>query len=189
MRGFKRLRSKPVVRKRALTRDDLARAVSSFGPSPSHDDLLFVAILLSGFHVLLQLGELVWPDRVELQTVRKLSMRATVKVNENGYEYSLPAHKADPFFEGNRVLVRRSASSPNPLAAFEAYLTIRDHRFPLRAELWLQADGRVPTRAWFMQRLRRIFPRDIAGHSMRAGGTTSLAAAGVPPATIQAFGR
>ncbi|KAI0656135.1 hypothetical protein C8Q70DRAFT_899843, partial [Cubamyces menziesii] len=185
MRGFKRLRSKPVVRKRTLTWDDLTRAVASFGNSPTHDDLLFTSILLSGFHALLRLGELVWPDRVELRTVRKLSMCASVKADENMYEYSLPPHKADPFFEGNRVLVRRSAAGPDPVAAFRAYLTSRDHLFPLRAELWLRADGQVPTRSWFMQRLWRIFPRDIAGHSMRAGGATSLAAAGILPATIQ----
>ncbi|KAJ8487654.1 hypothetical protein ONZ51_g4029 [Trametes cubensis] len=189
MRGFKRLRSKPVVRKRTLTWDDLTRAVASFGNSPTHDDLLFTSILLSGFHALLRLGELVWPDRVELRTVRKLSMCASVKADENMYEYSLPPHKADPFFEGNRVLVRRSAAGPDPVAAFRAYLTSRDHLFPLRAELWLRADGQVPTRSWFMQRLWRIFPRDIAGHSMRAGGATSLAAAGILPATIQALGR
>ncbi|KAJ8475333.1 hypothetical protein ONZ51_g6619 [Trametes cubensis] len=189
MRGFKRLRSKPVVRKRALTQEDLARVLAFVGSSPTHDDLLFTSILLTGFHALLRLGELVWPDRVELRTVRKLSMRASAKVNDNTYEYTLPAHKADPFFEGNHVLVRRSTSGPDPLTAFRTYLTSRDHLFPLRAELWLRADGRVPTRAWFMQRLRRIFPRDVAGHSMRAGGATSLAAAGVSPATIQALGR
>ncbi|KAI9064670.1 hypothetical protein FKP32DRAFT_1539007, partial [Trametes sanguinea] len=42
---------------------------------------------------------------------------------------------------------------------------------------------------WFMSHLRQLFPRNIAGHSMRAGDATSLAAAGVPPASIQALGR
>ncbi|KAI0323361.1 hypothetical protein GY45DRAFT_1216373, partial [Cubamyces sp. BRFM 1775] len=185
MRGFKRLRSKPIVRKRALTRDDLIRAVASSGTSRSHDDLLFTAILLTGFHALLRLGELVWPDRAELQSYRKLSMRASVKLSDNAFEYLLPAHKADAFFEGSRIIVRGTTTTPDPLSMFRAFLTSRDNLFPLRAELWLRANGAVPTRSWFMQRLRRIFPRDVAGHSMRAGGATSLAAAGVPPASIQ----
>ncbi|KAI0820343.1 hypothetical protein BC628DRAFT_1279279, partial [Trametes gibbosa] len=185
MKGFKRLRSKPIIRKRALTKDELQRAVASFGSSPSHDDTLFLTLLLTGFHALLRLGELVWPDNADLQTYRKLTMRATVKLDANTFEYLLPAHKADAFFEGNRVLVKRAANAPDPHAMFCAYLKLRDNLFPLRPELWLRACGSVPTRSWFMRRLRAIFPRDIAGHSMRAGGATSLAAAGVPPATIQ----
>lgn len=189
MKGFKRLRSKPIVRKRALSKDELARAVASFSASPSHDDLLFISILLTGFHALLRLGELVWPDQSDLQTYRKLTMRTSVKVDANAFEYLLPAHKADAFFEGNRVLVQRSAGAPDPHAAFCAFLKVRDAAFPLRAELWLRASGAIPTRSWFMRRLRSIFPRDISGHSMRAGGATSLAAAGVSPTTIQAMGR
>ena len=71
--------------------------------TPNHDDLLFVSIPLTGFHALLHFGELVWPDCVELQTVHKLSMHTSTKVDNNAYKYSLPAHKADPFFEGNHV--------------------------------------------------------------------------------------
>lgn len=189
MKGFKRLRSKPIVRKRALSKDELQRAVASFGATPSHDDSLFISILLTGFHALLRLGELVWPDNPELQSYRKLSMRASVKVDAGMFEYLLPTHKADPFFEGNRIIVKRAENGPDPHAAFRTYLARRDAVFPLRPELWLRACGTVPTRAWFMRRLRNIFPRDIAGHSLRAGGATSLAAAGVSPATIQALGR
>ncbi|OJT12052.1 hypothetical protein TRAPUB_11404 [Trametes pubescens] len=198
MKGFKRLRSKPIVRKRALTKDDLQRAVVSFGANPSHDDQLFCAILLTGFHALLRLGELVWPDNTDLQTYRKVSLRKTVKIDANSFEYLLLAHKADAFFEGNRILVQRSVSLPDPHTFFATYLRMRDSRFPFRAELWLRVSGAelwlrvsgaIPTRAWFMKRLRAIFPRDIAGHSMRAGGATSLAAAGVSPTTIQALGR
>ncbi|OJT14744.1 hypothetical protein TRAPUB_8692 [Trametes pubescens] len=189
MKGFKRLRSKPVVCKRALSKDELQRAFAFFGSTPSYDDNLFISILLTGFHALLRLGELVWPDNTELQTYRKLSMRATIKVDANMFEYLLPAHKADLFFEGNCVIIKRSVNSPDPHTTFCTYLKRRNTLFPLRPELWLRTCGTIPTRAWFMHRLRTIFPRDIAGHSMRARGATSLAAAGVLPATIQALGR
>ncbi|KAI0827378.1 hypothetical protein BC628DRAFT_1303121, partial [Trametes gibbosa] len=185
MKGIKRLRSKPIVCKRALSKDELQRALLSCGPNPCHDDLLFCAILFTGFHALLRLGELVWPDNPELQSYRKISMRLSVKLDTNTFEYLLPAHKADAFFEGNRVLVQCSSTLPDPYTAFTTYLHVRDTAFPLRAELWLCATGTIPTRSWFMKRLRNIFPRDIAGHSMCAGGATSLAAAGVPPTTIQ----
>ncbi|KAI0652850.1 hypothetical protein C8Q70DRAFT_1048763 [Cubamyces menziesii] len=144
---------KPVVRKCALTCNDLNRAVASLGPSPSHDDHLFSAIILTGFHALLRLRELVWPNHLD----------------NNGYEFLLPAHKTDIFFEGNHF---------------------RDRLFPLHAELWLQADGSIPTRSWSMWHLRQqIFHWDVAEHSMRAGSATSLTAAGLPAATIQTLGR
>ncbi|KAI9056379.1 hypothetical protein FKP32DRAFT_1585757 [Trametes sanguinea] len=189
LKGCKRMHSKPIHRKRALTTEDLELAVASAGNHPSFDDLLFLAILLTGFHALMRLGEFVWPDRRDLRTYRKLTLRTTVRLSPSSYEFTLPSHKADPFFEGSRVIVRASVTAPNPHHFFSEYLTQRDHRFPLRSELWLKHSGDIPTRAWFMSRMRKLFPRDVAGHSMRAGGATSLAAAGVPPATIQALGR
>ncbi|KAL7279056.1 hypothetical protein ACG7TL_006891 [Trametes sanguinea] len=189
LKGCKRLHSKPIQRKRALTSDDLISAVASVGHNPSHDDLLFIAILLTGFHALMRLGEFVWPDNRQLQSYRKVTLRATVHVSATAYEFTLPSHKADPFFQGSQVIVRAASSPPNPLLFFSRYLQSRDHRFALRTELWIRHSGAIPTRSWFISRLHDLFPRDVAGHSMRAGGATSLASAGVPPATIQALGR
>ena len=62
LRGCLRLYSKPVACKHALSMDDLQTVYRSLAPSQSHDDLLFLAQLLTGFRALLQLGELVWPE-------------------------------------------------------------------------------------------------------------------------------
>ncbi|KAI9063204.1 hypothetical protein FKP32DRAFT_1611990 [Trametes sanguinea] len=189
LRGCKRMFSKPVNRKHALSREDLVFALESVGSHPSYDDILFLTLLITGFHALLRLGELVWPDNHDLQSYRKIIMRASVLVSHDQYEFTLPSHKADPFFEGNRIIVRASRDPPNPLPLFQRYLTARDALFRFNPELWLRESGAIPTRSWFINRLRTLFPPNIAGHSMRAGGATSLAAAGVPPATIQAMGR
>ena len=77
----------------------------------------------------------------------------------------------------------------DPLLPFRAYLTSRDRLHPYRPELWLRQDGTIPTRAWFIRRLRLHFSSDVGGHSMRAGGATALAEAGIPPELIQAIGR
>jgi len=69
------------------------------------------------------------------------------------------------------------------------YLQSRDRLFPIHPQLWLTSSGRVPTRHWFIKRLRSFFPKEIAGQSLRAGGATSLAEAGADLATIQAAGR
>ncbi|KAH8919584.1 hypothetical protein BT69DRAFT_1206803, partial [Atractiella rhizophila] len=44
-------------------------------------------------------------------------------------------------------------------------------------------------RSWFIRQLRRFFSSDIAGHSLRSGGATHLAANGVPESIIQKIGR
>lgn len=193
LRGCLRMRSAPVRRKRALTPDDLQTVVSALS-SPDDtdtnlDNLLFLAQLLTGFHALLRLGELVWPDNPSLRSYRSVTMRHTVTMVDDRYGFLLPTHKADPFATGSQVLVTSPHLGPNPLRYFKSYIYLRDSHFPLRPELWLRGNGSVPTRAWFIRRLREFFPSDIAGHSMRSGGATYLAAAGMPPHLIQACGR
>jgi hypothetical protein len=77
----------------------------------------------------------------------------------------------------------------NPLSVFADYLSSRDRLHPLSTPLWLKKNGTVPTRQFFISRLRRYFDKDVAGQSMRAGGATSLAEHGVPPSLIQFMGR
>ena len=51
------------------------------------------------------------------------------------------------------------------------------------------SNGSVSSCAWLLSRLHHFFPWYIWGHSMWAGGATSLAAAGIPPLQIQAIGQ
>jgi hypothetical protein len=141
-----------------------------------------------GFHALLRLGELVWPDRLSQQDYRKVTLRHTVELLPTGFAFLLPGHKADCFFEGNRVLLQRTFSHDDPDTPFHAYLTSRDHLFPFNPELWLRTDGTIPTRSWFLRRLRTHF-NDVGGQSLRCGGATALAEAGVPLHLIQAIGQ
>jgi hypothetical protein len=187
--GCKRLRGVPTNRKRALTMDDLQRVVNHYLGSNSHDDLLFVCQLLSGFFALHRLGELTIPDDKSLVDHRKITKRTSVKVTNDYYSYFLNSHKADKTFEGNTVIVQRHHIAIDPLFHFKKYLSSRDHLFPFASDLWLRADGSRPTRSFFMSRLKLFFDSDVAGQSMRAGGATSLAESGVPPHLIQAIGR
>src|SRR5271168_4453623 len=68
-------------------------------------------------------------------------------------------------------------------------MPVCDSIFPLHPELWLTSRGSVPTRHWFISRLRAFFPKNISGHSLRSGGATSLAEGGADLDTIQAVGR
>jgi hypothetical protein len=145
--------------------------------------------MLTGFHALLRLGELVFPDKKNLRNYRKIALRHSVALLPSQYSFFLPSHKADPFFEGNTVLIQKNNTPTDPQRPFLAYLNSRDRLFPIHPELWLTSSGRVPTRHWFITRLRKFFPKEIAGQSLRSGGATSLAEAGADLATIQAAGR
>ncbi len=192
LRGGKRLFSQPVKRKRALLSDDVDQAFSHLHNSTSYDDILFLTQLLTGFSALMRLGELVWPDRHDLRSFSKVSRRTTVLLKAYSFEFTLRTHKSDKQFSGDSVLVHDdSLAGPRAVHLFKAYLSSRDRAFPCRAELWLRQNGTIPTRSWFVRRLRAAFHDDssVSGHSMRAGGATALALAGVPGSLIQATGR
>ena len=189
MTGCMRRFGSPVKRKAPLSHADLLLVLDSIVSNPSHDDLLFAAIILTGFHALMRLGELVFPDKKELRNYRKISLRHTVSVLPHQFSFFLPSHKADRFFEGNTIIIQKLSTPTDPYQSFLSYLTSRDSKFPIHPELWLTARGSVPTRHWFLSRLRKLFPNNIAGQSLRSGGATSLAEAGADLDTIQAAGR
>ena len=188
LRGCKKLRAVPTIQKRPLSRAELANLQPQYMSSSSHDDLLFFVILLVGFHALMRLGELVSPDSKTLQDFWKVTKHDTVELLPEGFAFFLPGHKANKFFEGNRVLLQRNSGGDDPDRPFHKYLQSCDKLFPFHPQLWLHADGSVPTCGWFIQRLHQHFPSDIGGHSLRAGGATALAQASIPPHIIQPIG-
>jgi hypothetical protein len=137
----------------------------------------------------MRLGELTWPDDGELRDPRKLTTRNSVVLDESTLRFFLPGHKADRFFEGNTIILCTNPFPCDPLKLFRAYLRSRDPLFPLSSPLWLRSNGAVPTRTFFISRLRHFFTTDVGGQSMRAGGATSLAENGVAPHIIQGIGR
>jgi hypothetical protein len=190
LKGCLRIRGVATKRKRALTFDDLKLVITHFSTSDKHDDLLFQSMLLTGFFSLMRLGELAFPDAKNLRNWKKVTKRSSVVITPDQYEFHLPSHKADRFFEGNHIIVKRQQFCDiNPLTVFQAYLHSRDTTFPLSSPLWITSRGCVPTRYFFISRLHQFFTKDIGGQSMRAGGATSLAENGVPPSLIQFMGR
>jgi hypothetical protein len=189
LQGCMRLKGRATVRKRALTIDDLRLVVDHYQTSRHHDDLLFVAMIMTGFFGLLRLGEMTFPDDSSLRNWKKVTRRNTVKVSDSHYEFLLPGHKADRFFEGNKIIIMAQRFGLHPKLHFSHYLTSRDLLHPIASPFWLTAAGTVPTRSFFISRLRLFFQSDVAGQSMRAGGATALAEHGVSPSIIQAAGR
>lgn len=189
LKGCKRLKGTPTNRKQALTLPMLQTLLRRWGTSVNHDDLLFVAIVLTGFHVLMRLGELTWPEDKSLRNWDKVTKCASVQWHDKAFEIFLPSHKADQFFEGNRVIVQQNNLPTDPHTRFLKYLRSRNSHFPIHPALWLRADGSIPTRTFVTRRFALVFDKSISGQSLRSGGATSLAEAGVPPHIIQGVGR
>ena len=186
MQNCLRLRGTEIKRKQALSIHDIIFIANRFQTSASHNDLLFSALLITGFHSLSRLGELTFPDNPSLRDWKKV----TLVVRDNKFEYLLPAHKADKFFEGNRVLVRSfNPSSFDPCPFLLLYLLSRDRLFLAASPFWLTASGEVPTRSFFLSYFHVFFPKSFGGASMRAGGATYLAKLGTPSQIICAIGR
>lgn len=187
--GSIRLRSSPVKRKRPMLISELTAIVRTLRPSANHDDLLFVAMLSTGFFALHRIGEITQPDQQSLRDYRRLPRRTTFIFHDDRYEYMLPTSKSDRLFEGNKVVIQRLEDEWDPWASMKRYVTSRDRLFPLQPWLWLDSTGVVPTRSWLLARMRLFLDSSISGHSIRSGGATYLALNRVPDERIQAIGR
>ncbi|KAF9022428.1 hypothetical protein BDZ89DRAFT_903270, partial [Hymenopellis radicata] len=183
--GCLKMHSIPVKRKLPLSRNHILAAIASLTPSSTHDDVLFVAMLCTGFAGLMRLGELSVPDDRKIRDYRKCSLRSSVVTLNGGYGFDLPYHKGDRFFEGNRIrILRRGTARPDPV--FKRYLMSRDTISRMNPYLWTTSTNTVPTRSWFIARLRQLEPDvQFAGQSMRAGGATAMAEDGAAPHLIQ----
>ena len=128
-------------------------------------------------------------DDPQLYDVRKSMKCFNVSLSPVSAELLLPGHKADRFFNRSQLLILRDRDNFATYDHFVRYLTLRDSKFPWHPELWLKSDGTIPTRRWFTGRMRKHFSSDISGHSLRAGGASALAAAGVSDDHIRLLGR
>ena len=77
--GCAKLLSMPVNRKQVLTKDDLQSIICACLHWLEHDNLLFLGIILVGWHCLMRLGELVDNDTVSLQDFHKTITQLSVK--------------------------------------------------------------------------------------------------------------
>lgn len=189
LRGCKKLYNVPVVRKRPLHLSEIEAVAKSYRFRHSHNDYLFLSQLLVGFFGLLRLGELVYPNDPTLDCPRKMTARQSLSVSPSDLSFVLPYHKADRFYEGNKVLILANSTCANPILAIQSYLSSRDQLFPKNRDLWILHDGTKPRRSWFLNRLHEFFDSSVGGHSLRAGGATALAERGVPFHFIQTIGR
>lgn len=188
--GCKKWRGKPIARKPPLLANHVLSLIERFKNSSDFDDTLFLAITLLGHFGLHRLGELTSSDILAHRSHRKLIKRPSATQTSIGLSYVLPYHKADRYFLGNTIIIASRLDNLDPVQPLIHFIRLRDARFPNRIELLIRADGSLPTRSWYLDRLVRLFPdAGFGGHSLRAGGATELALQGIPEALIRRIGR
>ena len=118
-----------------------------------------------------------------------MTRRHSLLQRPHEFEFLLPAHKADRFFEGNQVLIHVFSVLFDPVPVFSCYLFSRDHLFLAATPLWLTSKGEVPSRLFFLSRFHVYFPKTFGSASLRSRGATHLAQLQTPDHVIQAIGR
>jgi len=163
LQGALRWKRHEVARVSPLESSHLEKAEVQARESRQYDDLLFAAMLESGFFGLHRLGELVkWRDPA------KIIKRYTVKISPTTVAYKLAASKTDPYFEGSLISIRKDYSAVvHPYSALRDYIQSRDKRFKFSPFLFLKNDGSVPKRGWFLKRLLQISRSSRSFHEGR----------------------
>ena len=189
LQGAMRTFNTPKQRKRHLTTEDLLVLDEHVDCNPTHDLLLFRAMVFVGFHGLLRADELTLSSNVVARDTRRTMMRSHLQPRDDGYDLTLRAHKADQTYIGSTVVLRPTDPLVNPIPRLNDYLTSRDRLFPLKPFLWSKTDGSVPSYPWFFRHIQDILGDDLGGSSMRSGGATWLAASGKTHDDIRSTGR
>jgi hypothetical protein len=188
IRGSRKIRADPVVRKLPLRLSHLSSFVERSISTGSYDDLLFATIASCAFYGCHRMGELIVKSDKTLFDCRKIIKRSSLQFTGIYAQYRLPYHKAGPFYRGSDVVFSQHDTS-NPVQLLKQYTTLRDARHGPRLSLFLCEDGSLPDRSWFDTKFFSFVSHDFGGHSFRAGGATYFASLGLSDSIIQAIGR
>ena len=186
LEGCKKMLPSSPNHKQPITHLELLHLSSSLLHMTTYDDILFLTMLLTGFHGLMCLRKLTWPDNKHLQDYHKVILCLTVIVHPVSYQFLLLGHKASCFF----LKVASYSSKPLKHLMIHGYclLCILPNKttFFLSHQnyIWLRANGSIPTSSWFLFLFTRYFKGNVGGHSLQAGGATALAEAGLPSQII-----
>ena len=193
MAGLKRLLAKPKVKKEPITADMLATLVKSLGQSPSLADVRLAASCLLAFAAFLRFDEL-----AKLRS-------CDVKISEASMTVYIASSKTDQYRQGESVLIARTGSPTCPVAMLEKYFSMANlshaSSLPLfRGIVHTKKGERLrPTGSLSYTRMRELFlakwkelgfdTTQLGLHSLRAGGASAAANAGIADRLFKRHGR
>lgn len=191
--GLKRSLAKPKVRKEPVTVDMLAALVDSLGESPSLSDVRLAASCLLAFAAFLRFDELA-----------KLRC-CDIKIGEASMAVHIASSKTDQYRQGDSIIVARTGTKTCPVAMMERYFAmatlVQSSALPLFRGITRTKRGEQLRSSGCLSytRMRELFlakwkelgfdASQFGLHSLRAGGATAAANAGVPDRLFKRHGR
>ena len=151
-------------------------------------NMLSAAVLLA-FFGMLRVSEYTAPTTTTFEPALHLGVNdVTLNFSSHIVSIHLSTSKTDPFCAGVDVRVGATFNDICPFTALTRYLA---KRTGAGGPLFVFSDGRYLVRSHITYVLRAVTvnPASTNTHSLRMGGASSLAMAGVPRYTIQLLGR
>jgi integrase len=189
LRGMENLEEgTPVKRAAPITMAAVAR-MATVANLEDKDEVTLMAIAALATAGLFRLGELV-PYKYRDEPVL---VARRVWVTDEGVWVHLPKSKTDQCGKLPPMLIARNDGLACPRLWIMKMRAMRNWRRD--QPTFVGSRGRPVTREWVLKRVNAMMARaglgehSYSGHSFRRGGTTSLAAAGVPDHIIARLGR
>ena len=192
LEGMRRTLSKPKVRKEPVSIEMLRAMVEAAGATPTLSDVRLLAVCLVAFAGFLRCDELI-----------KLRCK-DVSFNEQGMVINVVSSKTDQYREGASLVIARTGTPMCPVDMMQKYFSMAglshtsDKLF--RGIVSTKAGERLRKEGGLSySRLRELLlakieqlgmdPKLFGMHSLRAGGATAAANAGVPDRLFKRHGR
>ena len=193
LEGLKRTLARPKVRKEPITADMLKAMVEAAGPVPSLTEIRLLAVCLLAFAGFMRCDELV---KLKCDDITFNSESMVVRVQ---------SYKTDQYRDGASLVIARTGLPTCPVAMMERYfyrgeLESTHKGFVFRGVTPTKAGERLrKTGGLSYTRLRELLlskisqlgydPTLFSMHSLRAGGATAAANAGVEDRLFKRHGR
>ena len=162
-------------------------------PGRQHDKKMLKAAISLAFHGLLRASEFTSPTTVSYNP-KKTLLKSDITIRHHTIRLQIKASKTDQRGHGQTILLGCTNSSTCPISLIEQYLEASHHPSP-HLPLFHFADGKLLMRYSLATSLKECIiavgenPKHFSTHSIRIGGATAAAAAGITPSIIQELGR
>ena len=193
LEGLRRILAKPKVRKEPVTADMLKAMVEAAGPAPSLTEVRLLAVCLVAFAGFMRCDELI-----------KLKCE-DITFNTESMVIRIVSSKTDQYREGSSLVIARTGELTCPVGMMEKYFSMGElEKTPKECVvrgIMVTKDGERLRKSGGLSytRLRELLlskisqlgfdPKLFGLHSLRAGGATAAANAGVPDRLFKRHGR
>ena len=145
------------------------------------------------FFALLRVSEFTSPTRFSFLSHRTL-LTGDIHIRNHSISLRIRASKTDQEQRGQTILIGCTHTAACPVELLSSYIT-QAHPLPANAPLFQWKNGTYLTPSKFNTVLKQALTavganqRHFSTHSLRIGGATAAAAAGIEPNIIQELGR